>query len=126
MADLRGVLSRVNSAFYKKRMGTRANWGILVGLQDFVEEFGQRWIAYLPPNAAKRLNEKDVAALLEAGKNAWGMREDLTFTDPESIGRTLERFRQHSGNSRTCLTLRNRAREICDGLRLRLPASQIA
>jgi hypothetical protein len=121
-ADLRGVLNRVNSAFYKKRMGTTANWTILVGLQDFVEEFGQRWVAYLPPNAASRLCENDVADLLEAGKNAWGVREDSTFTNPDSIGRALERFRQHKSNSRTCLTLRNRAQEICDGLRLRPPA----
>jgi hypothetical protein len=124
--DLRGVLSRVDSAFYKKRMGTRVNWAILVGLQDFIKEFGQRWVGCLPPNAASTLSENDLADLLEAGKTAWGVREDSTLVNADSIGRSLERFRQHAGNSRTCLTLRNRAHVICDRLRLRPPASQIA
>jgi len=121
-AHLRQVASRVNSAFNKKRLGTGADWAILVRLQSFVEAFGLRWKPYLPPHTTTILRESDIADLLEAGKAALGLPEDSTFVNPESIGRALERFRQHPGNQWTCASLRQSAQTICDGLKIRPPS----
>ena len=121
IVDLIGVSGRANFAFNKKRLGTTANLGVLIRLQDFVEEFWARWPGHLPPNAAKVLHEKDMADLLEAGIEAWGITEAADI-DPRSIGRALERFRQRKSNSRTCLLLRRSAQEICEKIGLSLPA----
>jgi hypothetical protein len=37
------MMSRVNKAFNKKRLGTRADWASLIQLQYVVEAFGLRW-----------------------------------------------------------------------------------
>jgi len=115
-ANLAMNSTRVNSAFNKKRIGIKADWASLVRLQDFIEEFGLCLAAYWPMRSAKRLSESDLADLLEAGEYAWDPRKKRLYNDPDSIGRTMERFRQRETNALTCVSLRCSAQEICDGL----------
>ena len=123
-AYLREVASRVNGAFNKKRLGS-ANLALLIRLQYFVQAFGLRWKPYLPPHTTTILRESDIGDLLEAGKAALGLPEDSTFTNAESIGRAVERFRQHKDNQRTCHRLRSDAQRVCDGLKIRPPSPQV-
>jgi hypothetical protein len=82
--SLEASLNRADSAFSKKRIGTNADWALLVRLQDFVEEFALRWGAYMRVNAARRLGESDLMDLLEAGQTAWGDDKELIWKDADS------------------------------------------
>jgi hypothetical protein len=118
MTEVGAVRDRVPLAFKKKRAGAKHNLTILVRLQFFIEEFARRLDGYLPQVAATSLSESDLADLLEAGKSASGLRQKLTMTNPESIGRALERFRAHQGNARLCQALRADAHQVFDNLSL--------
>jgi hypothetical protein len=120
ITEVGAVRDRVPLAYNKKRAGVDHNLAILVRLQFFIEEFAERLDGYLPQVAAKRLSESDLADLLEAGESASGVHEDLAITNPESIGRALERFRAHKGNARLCQALRANAHKVCDNLKFRL------
>lgn len=120
---VRDLASRVNIAFNKKRLGTSAEWAILVRLQYFIEAFGLRWKPYLPPHTTTRLRESDLYDLLDAGKVALELPEDAV--NEESIGRALRRFVQRKENQQTCRLLRNSAQAICDGLKIRPPSPKL-
>jgi hypothetical protein len=115
-AKLTGVLARVDMAFNTKRFGIAACTAILVRLQDFVEEFQFRSQSYMPETAAKRLGEIDLADLLEAGKAALGLTGDSTITNPSSIGRAIERFRDRKSNEQTLSLWQRSAAEACGRL----------
>jgi hypothetical protein len=115
--EVHDILNRVPLAFNKKRVGITHDLSILVRLQEFVQEFGRRLDARLPPTVARKLNASDLADLVEAGKMALGAEEDSTLTNPESIGRALLRFKTRKSNVRTCLILRDSASQACDNLR---------
>jgi hypothetical protein len=111
--DLENVLTRIDMAFNKKRIG-KNDLRHLIWLQDFIEEFVSRWGRNMHPTASRTLNASDIADLLEAGKSSWGELCDSRMTSPESIDRALSRFRIRETNSRTCLLMRGLASTFCD------------
>ncbi len=113
---VRAMLDRAPVTFNKKRAGVTHDIAILYRLVEFVDEFTRQFDASTLPASARKLSEADLADLIEAGKAALGESGESTITDPESIGRALERFKARKSNATTRLLWVASAHQACDNL----------